>query len=336
MSRRPAVRSRHPIARRAVRVVGRLLAAFLCAAGGGCLMLMLGSPALLTASVAIVVVVGAVLARRLSLALGFGAALVCVVFVWVVLRSPSHHRTWASDLAVLPVVTLEGDLVKIDGVRHFDWTSAEAPIERWETREYSLSKLRGVEVIVEPFALTDAVAHTMLSFDFADEGRLLLSIEARREVGESYNPLSGALRQYELIYVFADERDALVLRACNRGARLYAYPAKATPEFLRSFFRLVCEEANAIRAAPRFYHIIKDNCTTVWVRAIADVLHEPYVLHPDVLLNGRVGRLLYRAGHMDTDLTYEQARERFRIDERIRRSVDEANLSERIRAAPSD
>jgi hypothetical protein len=39
-----------------------------------------------------------------------------------------------------------------------------------------------------------------------------MSIEQRRAIGQSYSTLRGFFRQYELIYLVADERDAVRLR----------------------------------------------------------------------------------------------------------------------------
>ena len=58
-----------------------------------------------------------------------------------------------------------------------------------------------------------AIAHIMVSFGFAGKDYLAVSIETRKEKGESYSTLAGFFRQYELYYVVADERD--VVRRAN-------------------------------------------------------------------------------------------------------------------------
>ena len=48
----------------------------------------------------------------------------------------------------------------------------------------------------------------MRSFAFADEDYLAVSVEIRKERGEAFNSLAGFFRQYELMYVVADEIQA--------------------------------------------------------------------------------------------------------------------------------
>lgn len=258
-------------------------------------------------------------------------ALWVVVFGWLLIRSPSHHGDWRVDISVLPVVTIEGDHVQIHSLRNFERHADGTFTPHWEERTYTLSKLQGVDMIVEPFALTELVAHTMLSFDFGDEGRLVLSIEARMENGEQYGPVAGALRQFELGYFFMDERDALCVRGAKPGQALYAYPIHAEPAHVQEVFRRVAAESNQILNEPRWYHIIYDNCTTVWVRAVQHVRGEPFRLHRDIVLNGRIARGLHGVGVIDTDLPFEQARATFRIDEAVREHFDDPDFSNAIR-----
>ena len=59
-----------------------------------------------------------------------------------------------------------------------------------------------------------AFAHTIISFEIAGAGRQAgpPGRERRRHArrrDEKYNPLKGSARQYELMYVVADERDVI-------------------------------------------------------------------------------------------------------------------------------
>ena len=55
------------------------------------------------------------------------------------------------------------------------------------------------------------IAHPILSFQFNDD-YVAASIETRKEIGEGYSEVTGFFRQYELIYLLADERDVIRLR----------------------------------------------------------------------------------------------------------------------------
>ena len=61
---------------------------------------------------------------------------------------------------------------------------------RWETRTYDLSKLDSVDLIAVYWA-GKAIAHVMVSFGFAGKDYLTVSIETRKEKGESYSTLAG-------------------------------------------------------------------------------------------------------------------------------------------------
>jgi hypothetical protein len=57
-----------------------------------------------------------------------------------------------------------------------------------------------------------AIAHTIASWEFGAGRHLTISIETRKQRGESYSAVRGFFRQYELYYVIADERDVVRLR----------------------------------------------------------------------------------------------------------------------------
>lgn len=300
-------------------------------AAAACLVVMAsGGPLWVALATLVAAAAGIAVWKRLWLPVG-SAVLVIIVSGWWALRSPSNERDWVEEASILPTLHVHGDELRIENLRNFRRSPDGAFEPRWEERTYDLDKLRAVELMIEPFAITDAVAHTMLGFDFGEDGRFVLSIEARRERGETYGPLAGALRQFELIYLFIDERDSLTSRA-YRGARLYVYPTRLNPELRRAFLRDMCEAANELHDQPRFYHIIEHNCTTVWLKHLAGVVDESVFFNPIIILNGRIGQLLYDAGGIDTDLSYDEARERFRVDELVLEHAEAEDFSALIRA----
>ena len=60
-----------------------------------------------------------------------------------------------------------------------------------------------------------AIAHLFLTFGFGDD-HLAISIEARKERTRPYATLPGFFRQYELVYIVADERDVIRVRTNYR------------------------------------------------------------------------------------------------------------------------
>jgi len=108
------------------------------------------------------------------------------------LQSPSNDRNWVQNHAVLPTVEYAGDILTVGNVRDFRYDETGAIIEpRYEDRRYDISQLTEVWYGISHFSKFDGLAHSFLSFGFADGQYLALSIEARRTVGQPYDPLRG-------------------------------------------------------------------------------------------------------------------------------------------------
>ena len=93
------------------------------------------------------------------------------------------------------------DALTIRNVRNARYHSPNQYIVFWERRQYDLARLDSVWFVVEPFSDWRGPAHTFLSFGFDDGQYLAISVEIRKELGESFSPWLGLLRQYELTYV---------------------------------------------------------------------------------------------------------------------------------------
>lgn len=295
------------------------------------LLTVLGVGSLIPGFVIALGIVGLVVFKeRIRRTFAIGLALCVVVIIWRSCLSPSNDRDWQPQLQVLAEPVIEGDTLVIRGFRNFDWKSRDEFEARWETRRYRLANLRSVELILEPFVYSSLMAHTMMSFDFGEDGRFILSIEARKQVGENYNPVTGGLNQFELTYLFLDERDALGIRALE-GHELYAFPVRAKPLQLRAFLLGLCSSADNLRSEPQFYHIIRHNCTTAWIDHADQVSNHPIGLRLESVLNGLIAELLCERGALDTDLSYEEAKKAFRIDDKVRETAKDERFSENIR-----
>ncbi len=62
-----------------------------------------------------------------------------------------------------------------------------------------------------------------MSWQFEGAPPLAVSIETRKRRGQEYSAVQGFFKQYELIYVVADERDVVRLRTNYRGEQVYLY-----------------------------------------------------------------------------------------------------------------
>ncbi len=260
-------------------------------------------------SIVMLVVLFWKLSRRIRFFVTGG--LVFLAALWYASLRPSHDRDWQADISVLPRIQIEGAEMRIFGYRDFRWSSTSTYEAAWRDEVFDLDKLSGLDVIVEPFADSELAAHVMLGFRFSDGRRLVVSVETRKEVGESYSLLGGAARQLELIYVFATPEDVLDLRIAHRGSRVYAFPLKVDGAFMRRILEELCASANALREEPKFYATLRHNCTTTLLRHVNRIREEDIGLRYEIVFPAKLGELLHRLGYMDTDLPYQEARERF-------------------------
>lgn len=254
------------------------------------------------------------------------------VVAWQATERPSHERAWVPEQAVLPRVTFRGDTVEVAHLRAFRHTSDSTFDARRETQTYDLRTVETVWYVLSPFNPDwRGPAHSFLSFGFADGRYLAVSVEARREAGEAYSTVKGALRQYELIVVLGDERDLVGLRAVTWDDPVYLYPGRATPAQARTILEALLRRAAAVEARPEFYHTLTNNCTTNLLDAVNAAREEPIAVGPRVLVPGYSDALAHELGLLDTDLPLDEARRRFRINERAAAAAGAADFSAAIR-----
>jgi hypothetical protein len=244
---------------------------------------------------------------------------------------PSNDRDWAADQALLPAAEFNGPLVTVRNIRNFDYRSATAYTPRYDDRTFDLRRLDSVWFVVEPFGERQGPAHTFLSFGFDGRDYVAISVEIRKERGESFSAIKGLLRQYEIMYVVGDERDLIKLRSNFRGDDVFLYPIRTPPEKMRELFVDMLRRANDLRDQPEFYNTLTNTCTTNIVRHVNAIAPKRIPLRFEVLLPGYSDRLAYELGLIDTDLPFEQIRERYRINELASRHAADPDFSRRIR-----
>lgn len=175
---------------------------------------------------------------------------------------PSNTRKWRPDLAVLPFAKLDDEKIKLYNVRDCLYRTEDDYDLKHIDLNFKVSELQTVDFVVVPFKDAPALAHTMLSFGTAAGQQIVVSVEARLERDEKYTPMSGALKQYELMYVLGTERDLIRLRTDVRQVEVFLYRAKATPEEVQALFLDIIKRVNSLAKQPEFYDTLTNNCTT--------------------------------------------------------------------------
>ncbi|MCA9177000.1 MAG: DUF4105 domain-containing protein [Planctomycetales bacterium] len=267
------------------------------------------------------------------------------------LELPSNQRDWRPELATLATAEFHDDeTITVRNIRNCSYFTEDIYVVNHYDKTFDLNRIRAVDFIVVPFKLTPSLAHTMLSFEFAGDDspatptsssplgpiagkteHLAVSVEARLENNESYSPIKGKSKQFELMYVVADERDVLRLRTEHRDVDVYVYRIRTSPERVRNLFVDVMQRANHIAENPEFYDTISNNCTNNIVRHI-NKLHPGRVpWDPRTLLPGLSDRLAYDLGLLDTSKPFDELKQAAHINEAAKRAANLPEFSDVIR-----
>jgi hypothetical protein len=263
--------------------------------------------------------------RRMSVMV---IALFLGVVAWWISISPSHERNWRQEVAVMPRAIIDGDRVRLTGVRNFDYRTRDDFTVRYEEREVSLSHLIALDFFVSYFGELP-VAHTFVSFIFDNAPPLSISIETRPEVGEGFAPVASLFKQFELIYVVGEERDLVGVRINHRREAVYLYRLNTSADDARRLLLVYLTRINELAERPEFYNLLTNSCTINIVR-YANAAGRVGRFDIRHLLNGLIDSYLYHSGRVDTTLPFDELRRRSRINEAADGAHD---FSQRIRAS---
>ena len=261
-----------------------------------------------------------------------GAAFALFLLAWAQVE-PSNDRDWIPEVARAPRVTVEGDALTFHDVRNFDYRTETDFTPAWYDRTVHLSRLERVD-LWSVYWMGPAIAHLFVSFDFGPEGKVAVSIEARKSQGEGYSSVLGFFRHYELYFVVADERDVVRVRTNYRKdppEDVYLYHLKGTPEEARALLMSYVERINAVHDRPEFYSTLTTNCTTtIWQLAHVNPGRVPFTWK--VLVSGYAAEYLYEQGRLDTSLPFDELTRRGHVNARAQAADRSPDFSDRIRA----
>ena len=267
--------------------------------------------------------------RRRTLA-GFLVAFALLVVWWRGIPA-SNDRDWQPDVAVTPWAAIDGDRVTIHGVRNLDYRTETDFVPHWEERTYDLRKLDSADLIAVYWA-GKAIAHIMLSFGFEGRDYVVFSIETRKERGESYSTIAGFFKQYELVYIVADERDIIRVRTSFRQPQedVYIYRVRTPRASIRRIFLDYVKSMNELHAHPAFYNTLTTNCTT-GVLLHTRVNPESPPMSWKVLLSGYVPDYAYDLDRVDTTRPFLELERMSKVNERAHAADRDPAFSQRIR-----
>ena len=263
--------------------------------------------------------------RRLLTFLGLFA----LVVVWWELIPARNDRNWQPDLAVLPWAEIDGNRVTFHNIRNCNYRSARDFDTGYYDRTFDLESLNSADLYIVTWG-SPHIAHTMMSFGFGNDQFLCFSIETRKEIGEDYSLVKGFFRQYELMYVAADERDLIRLRTNFRHEQVYLYRLKAKPEVIHAVFLGYLKSMNSLRDRAEWYNALTSNCLT---NIRGHTLPYAPNKHWDwrFLFNGHLDELMYERQTIETSMPLAELKAKSLINEKAVAVGDGENFSKRIR-----
>jgi hypothetical protein len=146
------------------------------------------------------------------------------------------------------------------------------------------------------------------------------------------------MRQFELTYVVADERDVVLLRTAHRKVDVYLYRSTATPAQAQALLKDMLARANGLAKQPEFYDTITNNCTTNIVDHINRLAAGRAPADVRVMLPGLADQYAYDLGLIDRTLPFAETKRRARINDLADRYQNAPDFSQKIRSrmiAPS-
>lgn len=215
---------------------------------------------------------------------------------------PNSNRTWNKDQETPATITFSTSTISIQNIRNFSYTTTSEYTPDYYDKMLTRGSVKKVWFVVEPFA-RPGFAHTFLSFEFDDKTFLSISVEIRKEVGESFSPTKGIFRQYELMYVIADERDVINLRANYRNDNVFLYPAKISTTKANELFENMFTRAKKLEEKPEFYNTLTNTCTTNIVDHINSIAEDRVIsFDKRILFPEDSDYYAYELGLLDTTL----------------------------------
>lgn len=259
-------------------------------------------------------------------------AVIAIIFIiFFYSQQPSNNRDWTQDQKILPYAEfLKDDKILVRNIRNFEYRSTSDYTPNYYNKTFDLNKLTSVDYLVEPFGSIGA-AHTFISFGFKGTDFVSISVEIRKEKEEEFSPIKGVLKQYELMYVIADEKDVVALRTNHRKDPVYLYPIKTTQEKMQILFLNMLKRANKLKETPEFYNTLTNTCTTNIANHVNEITPNKIPWDIRLLLPENSDELAYEIGLIDNSLTLEQSRKKYLINDRAKLYANDPNFSIKIR-----
>ncbi len=260
------------------------------------------------------------------------AVVLVAVFAFLKFTKPSLTRDWSPDQAIMPSVDfLENGNIQINNIRNIHYRTTRDYDLGYYDREIDPDDLDSAWLAISPFSGFGA-AHAFLSFGFKDGTFLAVSIEIRRKKGKRFSPLKAFVRQFEMMYVLADELDVIRVRTNCIKYTVRLFPVQTEKHLIQSVFLDILKRTDKLSREPEFYNTLWNNCTTNIIKHTRRFSQKPIpAWNIRYLLPESLDKIAYRLNIIDTHLPFDAAREHFDITANAQAADGAPNFSHAIR-----
>ncbi len=249
-----------------------------------------------------------------------------ILLGWWLAILPTHHRNWRPDVAVLPFVDIGPDKVTIHHIRRCAYqTENDYTVSHYD-KNIHIADLKSVDLfLIYNGALY--MAYAMISFGFTPSDYVCFSIEPRRQKGQAYDVLKGFFKQYELIYVVADERDAVRLRTIHQNEEVYLYRLNIDMEKAKTMFLAYSQRVNQLKERAEWF-----NPWTHKYHAFIDIPYDGInALDRRLFFTRYFDEFAYEKGLLEQALPFSRLKARSYITAKARTLTDSPDFSRQIR-----
>jgi len=229
-----------------------------------------------------------------------------VLLIVVALREPSLSRVWDEDVSVLAGVEVSNDeRVMLTQVRDWSYAINSITSKNYFDAAFDPKDIVAMWMYEQPLDASGLIAHTFLVFEFNESyerGRYLgLSVETRREQGEQYSIIGGALRSFEITHIWATEKDLVTRRVQYLDYPLTRYRLDIPAEYRSRIFLKFANETRSLASVPRWYNTVINNCTSSLIKYVNESEPGAIPLHYSYALTGKVDEYLEQLGFKTSD-----------------------------------
>lgn len=227
-------------------------------------------------------------------------------------------RIWNPEVAHELRYQRQGNIVTLSNVRNFDWHADGTATPHWESRTLDLNQITGVNIITS-YWMGPQIAHTLVSFDFAQQKPLTFSIEIRKEQHEDFSAIGGFFRKFELSLLAADEKDIIYTRSNVRGEQVYFFPINMPKAEMKALFEEYLHKADDLRQQPKWYNTFSSNCTTLVFDMVQAVSRKQLPSNYRLLASGYLPNYLYDLGALNPQWNMQTWYQKAHVNPRTQR-----------------